>query len=58
MLDGLLVCDDSGMLESIHTFEDLNVEKSLVVYDGKKAVRIDDLFADERYVYLHILGVA
>ena len=58
VLDELLVCDDSGLLDSIHTLEDLNVETFLVVYDGKKAVLINDLFGDERYMYLHILRVA
>ena len=57
MLDDLLECDDSGLIESIHAFENINVEKPLVVDDGKKAVLIDDFLGDDRDVYLHILGV-
>ena len=57
VLDEILVCNNSGLLESIHTFDDLNIEKSLVVNNGKKAVLIDHFLGDERDVYLHILGV-
>ena len=57
MLDEILVCDDYGLLESIHAFDDINVNKSLVVNDGKKAVLVDDLLGDDRDIYLHILGV-
>ena len=57
VLDELLVCDDSGLLESIHAFGDLNVDKYLVVDDDNKAVLINDFLGDDRDVYLHILGV-
>ena len=57
VLDELLVCDDSGLLESIHAFDDLNVEKPLVVNNDKRDAIIDDLLGDDRDVYLHILGV-
>ena len=57
ILDELLVCHYSGLLESIHAFGDLNVDNSLVVDDGKKDVLIEDFLGDDRDVYLHILGV-
>ena len=57
VLDELLVCDDSGMLESIHAFDDINVDKSLVVDDVNKAVLINYLLGYGRDVYLHILRV-
>ena len=57
VLDELLVCDDSGLLESIHAFGDINVEKPLVVDYVKKAVLTNDLLGDDIDVYLHILGV-
>ena len=57
VLDELLVCDDSSLLESIHTFDNLNVEKSLVFENGKKSVLINYLLGDDRDMYLHILGV-
>ena len=56
VLDELL-CDDSGMFKSIHAFDDLNVEKYLVVDNGKKAVLVDDFLGDYRDVYLRLLGV-
>ena len=57
MLDELLVCDNSSLLESIHTFDNHNVDKYLVVDNGKKDVLIDDLLVDDRDVYLHIIEV-
>ena len=57
VLDEILVCNDSGLLESIHTFDNLNVEKSLVFENGKKSVLINYLLGDDRDMYLHILGV-
>ena len=42
VLDELLVCDDSGLLESIHAFDDLNLDKSLVIDNIKKTVIIDE----------------
>ena len=51
------MCDDSGLLESIHAFDDLNLDKSLVIDNIKKTVIIDDLLEDDRDVYLHILRV-
>ena len=57
MIYELSVRDDSGLLESIHAFDDNNIDKSLVVDDGKKTALIDNVFRDNRYVYLHIIGV-
>ena len=57
VLDELLVCDDSGLLESIHAFDDLNVKKSLLFKDGKKALLINYFLGDDRDVHLHIIGV-
>ena len=57
MLDEILVCDDSGLLESKHAFDDFNVDKYLVVDNGKKAVLINDFLGDDKDMYLHILGV-
>ena len=57
VLDDILTCNDSGLIESIHAFDNLNAEKYLVVDNGKKAVLIDDLLGNDRDVYLHILGV-
>ena len=51
------MCDDSGPLEFIHAFNNNNVDKPIVVDDGKEAVLIDDLLGYDRDVYLHILGV-
>ena len=47
--------NDSGLLESIHAFDDLNVKKSLVFKDGKKALLINyysllDIVDDKRFV--------
>ena len=50
MLDELLVCDDSGLLESIHAFDNLNVDKSLVFNDENKAVLITDFLVIDRDV--------
>ena len=57
VLDEILMCNDSGLLDSIHAFDDLNVYKSIFVNDDNKAVLIDDLLGDDKDVYLHILGV-
>ena len=57
LLDGLLVCNYSCLIEFIHAFENLNVDKSLVVNDGKKAVLVDDFLGNDKDVYLHILRV-
>ena len=46
VLDYLLVCDSSGLLEYIHAFDNINEEKSLVVVDSKKAVLIDNFWGD------------
>ena len=56
MLDEILVCNDSVLLEFIHDFDDLNIYKSLVVDDGKKDVPINGLWGDDRDAYLHLLG--
>ena len=50
VLDELLVCDDSGLIESIHAFDNLNVDKSLVFNDENKAVLIADFLVIDRDV--------
>ena len=57
VLDELLVCDDSGLHESIHAFDDINVDKSLVVEYVKKAVLINDFLGNDIDVFLHIIRV-
>ena len=51
------LCYDSCLLESIHSFENLHIEKALIVDYVQQVILGDDILWYSCYVELHVLWI-
>ena len=57
MVDEGFVCYDTLLLESVHSFEDIHIEKSVIVDYVKQVLYVDDFLWYSCYVEFHILWI-
>ena len=57
MVDEGSVCYDSCLLESIHSFENLHIDKALIVDYVHQVILVDDLLWYSCYVEFHIIWI-
>ena len=57
MADEIFVCYDSGLLESIHSFDNINIDKALIFDYAQQVILVDDLLWYSCYVELHVLWI-
>ena len=57
MVDEGYVCYDSCLLESIHSFDNLHIDKALIVNYVQQFILVDDLLWYSCYVEFHIIWI-
>ena len=57
MVDEGLVCYDSCLLESIHSFDNIHIDKALIVDYVQQVILVDDFLWYSCYVKFNILWI-
>ena len=57
MVYGGFVCYDSRLLESIHSFDNININKALIFDYAQQVILVDDLLWYSCYVEFRMLWI-